>query len=151
MALNVDKIKIRPASGIIDYFWLRQLRNESSHFLTGNSSNISAFKQFLFFLNTPSFIKIYIVNVNNIRAGYLLIRKDGDVCFITEVLKANFRGFGLGTSMIDFAKTLTSHLIAEILITNLASIRLHEKNGFNLISSKDNIVKYQYSHSIIIK
>ena len=64
------------------------------------------------------------------RCGYLLLRRDGEITWITEVVDARFRGHGIAREMIGFAATRGSNLTAEIQIDNEASIRLHKRSGF---------------------
>ena len=100
-------------------------------------------EQFQFFLNKPHNIDLYIVKLYNKKIGYLLIRKSNNNNFITEVIEEKYRGLGIGSYLIEFAKNKYQNLEAQIFLNNYSSRRLHEKNNFLLIRKEKGIAHYQ--------
>jgi hypothetical protein len=138
------KIKIRIADSISDFYFTRKLRNSVSHLLTGNPNQITHFKQLLFCLYKPKNIKLFIVEIDRIRIGYLLFREENNTTFITEVISEGFRGRGIGMLMLEFAKQKYNHLTAHIIPSNIHSINLHNSNGFIKVFSQDKLVILEY-------
>lgn len=143
-----NSLNILKASSLADFLFLRKLRNEVSQNMTNLTKAISIWDQINFFLNPPPNIEVYVACIDGQRSGYLLLADKEGYCFITEVVAKNYRKKGLGLTLISFAKTLRPVLIADILATNLASRKLHEKAGFTKISQNNNILRYQYSARI---
>jgi len=138
------RILIRNARSIRDYLFLRSLRNQSQHQLTGETQNISLRKQLIFYLKKPKDITTFIAEVKGVRVGYLLIRRSGLNNYITEVIKPEWQNQGIGSEMIKFAQKDYAELTAEILVTNIASVKLHQKNQFVLKETTKNILIYKY-------
>jgi RimJ/RimL family protein N-acetyltransferase len=63
---------------------------------------------------------------------------------ITEAVEEHYRGQGAATCMIRFAQNTYGDITAEILATNLASIRLHEATGFRHAGEKGNVRILRY-------
>jgi hypothetical protein len=121
---------IRKAKSIIDFEYIRRIRNENRFFLTGNVCRIGLLRQLLFFLIRPSTIKIFVAELDSQRCGYLLLRQSENTTWITEVVEARFRGRGVARHMIRYAIGFCDHLSAEILLSNEDSLRLHLNAGF---------------------
>lgn len=138
----IDKLSLA------DYLWIRKLRNANCHHMTGNSRPISFFRQFLFFLvHDRAAMPLYLIRHKDQRAGYLLLREFAPGCaYITECLHIGSKGIGLGRRAIDFAKSRHSTLVAEILPSNLPSIRLHTRNGF-VLQSEGPVLRYVWSRN----
>ena len=98
------RILIRNARSIRDYLFLRSLRNQSQHQLTGETQNISLPAQLIFYFKKPKDITTFIVEVKGVRVGYLLIRRSGLNNYITEVIKPEWQNQGIGSEMIKFAQ-----------------------------------------------
>lgn len=114
---------MRPAKGLRDFLWLREIRNRNRSFMTGSRDVIGLWQQFRFWRSRP---EVYIAEFGGRRAGYLLLRD----LFITECVDAPFRRLWIGSQMIEFAKTKRDTLLAVIRDDNEASIQMHLANGF---------------------
>jgi RimJ/RimL family protein N-acetyltransferase len=139
-------ISIRRASGLLDYLFIRRIRNQNAHMLTGYQGKITIFRQLLFWWNKPKNIRLYVLRVSGKRTGYMLLRKAAGTNYITEVVSSKARHHGYASSMISYAKKRNTHLTAEIFSTNHASIALHEKSGFvvdipNLVSHNGSLAR----------
>jgi L-amino acid N-acyltransferase YncA len=138
---------IIPCSSLGDYMFVRDLRNQTRHFMTNDQRPISRLQQFRFMLNPPPGIHLFIALAERKRAGYLLLReRNATSCYITEAVVDRWRGKGMATHMIEFAKTRKPVLIADILDTNRASIGLHEACGFQFVGSQNGILTYRYAN-----
>jgi RimJ/RimL family protein N-acetyltransferase len=142
--------KIKKATNLSEFLFLRKLRNSNRHYMTGSNRKIRIIEQILFWLKKPSNIEIYIIYSFNLKAGYLLINRVKTLNFITEVVDEKFRNKGLGESLIKHAKTKYSKLIADIYESNIASIKIHKKMGFIYIGRAGKNIrrfKYEQKHS----
>lgn len=135
---------IKRARSIADYLFLRNLRNSVREQMTNDQTRIGLLQQARFYLTQPPHIEVYIAFVNERRAGYLLLRQTPTTCLITEAVSDRFRRQGVGAQMIAFAQDRFSELTADILITNVASIRLHESAGFRYQRTTGSVATYQY-------
>ena len=140
----MNNYNIKKAESIIDFLFLRKLRNKNRYYMTGSKSKIELLQQFIFWLKKPSNIDIYIIYSNNCRAGYLLINKVKNLNFITEVVDEEYRKSGLGKKMINFAQDQYPSLRAEIFLKNIASIKLHSSMNFKKIRSKNTVEIYNW-------
>jgi len=138
------RILIRNAKSIIDYLFLRSLRNQSQHYLTGKTQYISLLRQVIFYFQKPKDIKVFIVEINSKRVGYLLIRTSRQINYITEVIAPRWQNKGVGSEIIKFAQLRYNDLTAEILTTNLASVKLHQNNGFVLAATTEQLLIFEY-------
>ena len=92
-------------------------------------------------------LKPYIAKINNDAIGFIgFIKNDIDI-FISININPNFRGNGYGSAMlkevldkIDKGVTIK----AEIIKDNIASIKLFEKCGFELINTKNDLFIFQW-------
>jgi hypothetical protein len=139
---NID---IRAAKSIADYLFLRQLRNRVRHEMTNRTDPIGYLQQLRFYLGKPPNVSIYIAWMNARRAGYLLLRREAKACFITEAVDKPFRRRGVAANMIHFAQGGETHLTAEILVGNTASIKLHQAAGFAFSGDDGRIATYRYA------
>ena len=128
----MNNIKIYKAKSIIDYIFLRKVRNQNREFLTENKNYITNFDQIFFFLFRSRRYIIYIIEKEGEKAGYILLKQSKDIYFITEIILKKFRRQNLATQMVNFAKKKKS-LIAKIALKNKISISFHKKNGFREI------------------
>lgn len=135
---------IRKASSIADYAFLRVLRNEVRLRMTNNRGRIGVLQQLRFYLSPPPNLELYVAFVRGRRAGYLLLNRKPDTCMITEAVSDAFRRQGIGSQLIAFAKTRCDDLTADILVTNIPSIRLHEASGFVYQETVGEIATYRY-------
>ena len=83
---------------------------------------------------------MYLLNdVKNRPLAYGALVLDGDNLLVTECVASEHRNKGIGTTVLDrllqIGKNENRPLIADILATNAASIALHEKAGFSLVSA----------------
>lgn len=95
-------------------------------------------------MHKPKNIKLFIVEIDRVRIGYLLFREENNTTFITEVIGEGFRGRGIGMLMLQFAKQKYNHLTAHIIPSNLNSINFHKSNGFKNVFSQDKLVILEY-------
>ena len=137
-------ILVKKAESLADYFFIRQLRNKNCTFLTGSPSHIGIMQQVYFFVSTPMNISLYIAFYEGKRAGYLLLRSEGDLSLITEVVDSKYRGMGVATSLINFSKNRRNALRAHIQKDNLASLALHKKNNFIFTKFEKEYLVFDY-------
>lgn len=123
-------VAIRRAATLLDFEYVRRLRNTNRRFLTGDAGRIGVLRQLRFWLRRPPSIELYVAEIDGRRCGYLLLRRAEGTAWITEVVDARHRGRGVAREMIRFAAARCPHLTAEILQDNDASLRLHASAGF---------------------
>ena len=88
-------VAIRPAASALDFEYVRRLRNANRRFLTGDARRIGVLRQLRFWLSRPASIDLHVAELDGRRCGYLLLRRDGDTTWITEVVDARHRGRGV--------------------------------------------------------
>jgi len=138
------KLIIRPAISIFDYMFIRKLRNRVRMSMTGFTGQISFFRQIIFWLYKPDDIHLYVALVKSERVAYLLLNFSDGNHYITEAVDTRYRNMGIGSLLIDFAKTKSDRLRAEILKTNTPSLLLHKKNGFEYVMANGSKEIYEY-------
>lgn len=138
-------IVIRPARGLVDYMYIRKLRNAVRFNMTGDTRKIGLSRQLRFFLNTPESIELYVARVEGRRAGYLLLRRDGGTTLITEAVDAAFRRRGVASELIRHAKGCRPDITAHVLVDNLASRKLHEEAGFVPVGTDGVVAVYRFT------
>ena len=112
--------------------------------MTNSTLPIGYLRQLRFYLGKPPNIKAYIGWMGAERAAYLLMRQESVTCFITEAVEERFRRAGVATRLVQFAQERCPDLTAEILLTNGASIKLHEAAGFRPCGGDGRIAVYRY-------
>lgn len=140
---SASKVKIRPARSLADYLFTRRLRNQVYLNMTGNPAPISLWQQLKFYWRRPAGFELFIAVFEDRRAGYLLLRPDGSTWLITEAVAKEFRGHGVATAMVRFAQSRFGDLTAHILLSNSASLRLHESCGFTRSSEDKQTAQYR--------
>lgn len=141
-------LEIKKARSIFDYFKIREIRNCNFQYLTGNIKKLSIFKQIAFYLLKPNFIDLYLLKNNMQTVGYILYNRQNSM--ITEVIKVNHRGHGFASKGIEFIKhKYKRKIFAEIKKSNIASIKLHKKNGFVLNGAEGENEIYCYDPKMI--
>jgi RimJ/RimL family protein N-acetyltransferase len=90
-------------------------------------------------------IDLYIAQFEGRRCGYLLLRRHSKTTWITEVVEEKFRRKGIAGEIIGFAVATKLELSAEILNSNKASIRLHERAGFVQVEKFNSFGRYVLS------
>ncbi len=138
------KFDIRAATSISDFLFLRRLRNRVRDQMTNDTAPLGYLQQLRFYLNKPPNVKVYIAWMSAKRAGYLLLRQESTGCFITEAVDARFRKAGVATRLVRYAQECCADLTAEILLTNTASIKLHESMGFQSSGDDGRIAIYRF-------
>jgi len=136
---------IRVATSISDYLFLRQLRNQVRYQMTNSTAPVGYWRQFRFYLSKPPNVKVYIGWMSAKRAGYLLLRQESASCFITEAVDERFRRAGVAARLVHFAQECYADLTAEILLTNTASIELHQSAGFQFSGDDGRIATYRFN------
>ena len=140
--------EIKRAWTIFDYFKIRKIRNSYFQHLTGDIKKLSIFRQIVFYLHKPNFIDLYLLKNNKQTIGYILYNSKNSM--ITEVIETDHRGQGLASKGIDFIKQkYKKKIFAEIKKSNIASIKLHKKNGFVLNRVKGENEIYCYDPKMI--
>jgi GNAT superfamily N-acetyltransferase len=135
---------IRVATSISDYLFLRRLRNQVRDQMTNSTAPVGYLRQFRFYRNKPPNVKVYIAWMSAKRAGYLLLRQESTSCFITEAVDERFRKAGVAKRLVHFAQECCTDLTAEILLTNSASIKLHQSVGFQFSGDDGRIAIYRF-------
>ena len=138
------KFDIRLATSISDFLFLRRLRNQVRDQMTNSTAPVGYWRQFRFYLNKPPNVKVYVAWIDAKRAGYLLLRQESTSCFITEAVDERFRKSGVATGLVRFAQECCADLTAEILLTNTASIKLHQSTGFQCCGDDGRIAIYRF-------
>ena len=123
-------VVLAEAVSLPDFLYCRQLRNRVRFNMTGDTEPISLPRQLKFWWRRPPNLALYIARVDGRRAGYLLLRDQGDTALITEAVDDAFRRRGVGAAMIRFAQARHADITADILATNAASLGLHRACGF---------------------
>ena len=100
----MGNIKIYKAKSIKDYIFLRKVRNKNRAFLTEYNKYLTIFDQIFFYFFLSRKYKIYIVEKEGEKAGYIMLKKIKNIYFITEVILKKFRRQNLATLMVNFAK-----------------------------------------------
>ena len=136
--------RIRAATSIADFLFLRRLRNQVRDQMTNSTAPIGYFRQFRFYLNKPPNVNVYIAWKSAKRAGYLLLRQESTSCFITEAVDERFRKAGVAARLVRFAQERCADLTAEILLTNSASIKLHQSAGFEFSGDDGRTAIYRF-------
>lgn len=129
----MGNIKIYKAKSMKDYIFLRKVRNKNRAFLTEYNKYLTIFDQIFFYFFLSRKYKIYIVEKEGEKAGYIMLKKIKNIYFITEVILKKFRRQNLATLMVIFAKKKYKKLIAKISLRNKISITFHRKLGFEEI------------------
>lgn len=138
-------LTIRPAISILDYMFIRRLRNKVRVNMTGFTGEISCLRQIVFWLYKPDDIQLYVASIKSERVAYLLLKFSNGNHLITEAVDEPYRDMGIGSLLIDFAKTKSISLRAEILKTNTSSLFLHRKNGFEYVMTHGSKEIYEYN------
>ena len=140
-----DEIDIRPARALADYWFLRSLRNRVRRHMTNNTTSIDCVQQLRFYMRKPRNIDIYIARLDAKRVGYLLLRHEGSTTLITEAVDESYRRIGIARRLVQHAQQMHADLTAEILVSNVASIRLHEAAGFTFASSHGDVQTFRFA------
>jgi len=141
-------LEIKRASSIFDYFKIRKIRNCNFQYLTGEIKKLSIFRQITFYLLKPNYIDLYLLKNNMQTIGYILYNTKNSM--ITEVIDVNHRGQGFASKGIEFIKhKYKRKIFAEIRKSNIASIKLHKKNGFVFNGAKGGNEIYCYDPKMI--
>ena len=112
--------------------------------MTNNTAPLGYLQQLRFYVNKPPNTKLYIAWVGAKRAGYLLLREESTGCFITEAVDERFREAGVATRLVRYAQERCANLTAEILLTNTASIKLHQSAGFEYAGDDGRVAVYRF-------
>lgn len=113
--------------------------------MTNSTAPIGYFRQFRFYLNKPPNVNVFIAWIGAKRAGFLLLRHEPTSCFITEAVDERFRNAGVAARLVRFAQERCADLTAEILLTNSASIKLHQSAGFDFCGDDGRIAVYRFN------
>lgn len=144
--LQSELISIKSISCIYDFERIRKLRNSNSIYMTGISSEIPLSKQLIFIIkHLFSNNNIFVIYLNDKFVGYLYMKFLKDRYILSFVVDYNFRNRGIGDIILKFAISKYNFIQSDIFNNNFSSIRLHEKNGFKLISSSGDINTYVFN------
>ena len=136
MPSTPDNLEIVPARSLPDFMFLRNLRNRVRHQMTNDTGRVGILQQLRFYLAKPRNVDIFVALLGGRRVGYLLLRHEKETTLITEAVDERFRGKGIGSAMVAFARRRYPDLTAEIRDDNVESLRLHEQQGFAVIGSR---------------
>lgn len=140
-----QEVLVRPAIGLVDFMYVRRLRNAVRFNMTGDTGRIGIFRQILFLLDPPAGVELYVAEIEGKRAGYLLLREKGETTLITEAVDQAFRRRGVASELIRHAKKCRGNITAHVLADNAPSRALHEQAGFLQVGVRDSIVIYQFT------
>jgi len=140
------KLEYRPVKGILDALRVRTIRNTCYKHLTNNPHPIGILAQIRWYytqyrkLEQSSEYRLFLFfDPQGIAIAYGALKLQDDRLFITECVREGYRGQGYGKlvlqSLMDTATREGRALVAEIWADNHASIAMHERAGFELISS----------------
>ncbi len=130
---------------MVDYLFLRVLRNRVRQNMTNNTASINYIQQLRFYCRKPSNVDIYIAYLGRKRVGYLLLRHAGSITLITEAVDESCRRIGVATRLVQYAQHLCADLTAEIRAGNVASIKLHQAAGFTFVSAQGDVQTYRFT------
>lgn len=112
--------------------------------MTNSTAPISYLQQLRFYLHKPTNVDIYIACLAGKRIGYLLLRHEGLTALITEAVDERYRRLGVAKQLVQYAQGIHANLTAEILSSNLASIKLHEAAGFTYAGDRGDVRTYRF-------
>lgn len=133
-----------PAAGLADFMYVRHLRNAVRLNMTGHTGRIGVLRQLLFFLRPPAGMQLYIAWVGGRRAGYLLLRPEGETTLITEAVDEHFRRRGVASAMIRYAQQQKADITAHVRTSNAASCALHLGAGFVQTGADQSMLIYRF-------
>ena len=130
---------------MVDYLFLKTLRNRVRQNMTNDTASINYIQQLRFYFRKPPNLDIYIARMESKRVGYLLLRHERGTALITEAVDESYRRLGVATRMLQYAQDLHADLTAEILAGNAASIKLHEAAGFKFVSAMGGVQTFRFA------
>ena len=136
--------EIRAATSVADYLFLRRVRNQVRREMTNDTAPIGYFRQLRFYLSRQPNLAVYICSTDQGLAGYLMLRDEAATCLITEAVDRRYRRRGVASNLIRFAQSIRADITAQILSSNIASIKLHQSAGFRLSGDDGRIATYRF-------
>ena len=115
--------------------------------MTNSTTSISHLQQLRFYMQKPRNVDIYIACVAGRRIGYLLLRREETTTLITEAVDESYRRAGVARRLVQYAQAIHANLTAEILSSNVASIRLHEAAGFTFTRAEGDVQSFRFSRT----
>jgi L-amino acid N-acyltransferase YncA len=130
-----------------DALKVRALRNSCREFLTNYTSAIGVWQQVWWYwtfyrqASHSSKYRVYLFcDDDGLPIGYGAIQLTNEQLFVTECVDSYQRGKKYGARILEqiigIANSEGRDLVAEIWLTNVASIAIHEKEGFSLESTR---------------
>lgn len=121
---------------------LRVIRNSCASFLTGNTKQISVDEQRIWWQTVRDNLdwKVWLLEVDNSRVGYGIIRRRGDArWWLTGGLIPERRSEGLGAVLFELLIGATPAVEAwlDVRVDNLRARRLYEGLGFTYVDQDD--------------
>lgn len=144
VSFKQKEFHIRRADSVIDYLFLRSLRNRVRSLMTNDTASINYLQQLRFYFRKPANVEIYLACVGARRVGYMLLRKAGPTTLVTEAVIESHRGAGIGTRLLRHAQELHADLTAEIRDDNTPSIKLHLAAGFEFVGASAGMRTYRF-------
>jgi RimJ/RimL family protein N-acetyltransferase len=136
---------LKVASSLVDVMRVRGLRNSCRSYLTNYKGHIGPIQQMIWHFSKyqparkSGQYRLYLLRDNQGAAvAYGALALEDDKLLVTECVGEKHRRKGYGSAvlaeLIDVALSERRDLLADIWATNQASIAMHERSGFQLIS-----------------
>lgn len=138
------EVSIREANSFLDFLFIRKLRNQVRHLMTGDQRRLSLRQQYQFYRGGKWKGQLFVAEHGRERVGYLYLRRHGETHLITEAVAERYRGRGLGRTLVAFAIETVDDITAEIYADNEPSIRLHERLGFVKVAETARLSTYRF-------
>ena len=139
----MQEYKLIPLTNVFDAIKVKNIRNESSLFMTSDTSQISLIREVMWYFTK------YLIHENSGRLKVFLFKKEGDVLgygkiridtdkkqWITGVISENQRGKGLGNILFKeiIDEVDSKEVWLEVLKSNNRAFNLYKKLGFKVIN-----------------
>jgi GNAT superfamily N-acetyltransferase len=149
--IMISNLAHRRAKTFFDYLSLRKLRNLAFHLLTTHPKKISLVSQIFFYLRRHNH-EIYIFSYRTVDVGYVLLKKELSLTFVTILVNPKYHGVGIGTKAITTTLNLyckERDIYAEVDRNNVASVNLFKSIGFRVFDAKNKFLIYVSNPSLV--
>jgi len=142
--MSIEQVELREARSLRDAQAMRAIRNACREYMTNNTSEISSFEQFKWWLQVRwnKDWKLYLLWHNGDPVGYGILRKKDCKWWVTGGLVEHSRGIGLGRDLFTLlTKTAmespSASVYLEVRLTNTKALNLYRSIGFRFIGTKN--------------
>jgi RimJ/RimL family protein N-acetyltransferase len=130
-----EDVVVRPTASVFDALAMRKVRNTCRRFMTNDVETIGFVQQLAWWwLRMPEHTYPYIVETDDGKVGYAIIKKAGNRGWLTAGLLPEWRGQGYGTEVFRRLTVYTEHMdlipSLEVRMTNEPAIAVYRKLGF---------------------